>query len=253
MIRAIRVLVIAIAVVVAAGILVSCDSGSTPPLSKVFKAPPWTGAEHYTYDLRDQGDQLTGSCELKTTPESQPGQTLLEQLCGNGKGDRDDRHALVAADTLIPQSSGRTIYGIDKNRTTTFTTTYDFPKVTFHADEDGKTHDTTRDLPQPTTESPDPGYYDDESLFWVVRGVPLEKNWQGSYDDVNASLGSIFATTVKVESTEDIKVPAGDFTAWRVRVETNDNTNYFWVDQAAPHAVIQANIDNVTYKLTAAN
>jgi hypothetical protein len=231
--------------------LAACDSGSDPPLSKVFKTAPWQNPETYSYELRDQGDKVTGTCDLKTTPNSQPGQTFLEHLCGNGKGDRDDRNATVDAQTLLPVTAKRTIFGIDQNSTATFTSTYTYPTVGLHADENGKTHDTTRDLPKASSDSPDPGYYDDESLFWVVRGVPLEKNWEGSYDDINASLGTVFSTTVKVESTETLKVPAGTYTAWRVRVETNDDTNYFWVDQASPHEIVQATISDVTYKLTA--
>ena len=242
-----------ILVVVALTLLLAaaCDSGSDPPLSKVFKASPWTGQETYSYELLDQGNNLTGTCDLKTTPEIQPGQTFLEQLCGNGKGDRDDRHATVDSKTLLPITTMRTIFDVKNNKTTTFTTTYSYPTVSLHADENGKTHDTTRDLPKPSSDSPDPGYYDDESLFWVVRGVPLEKDWQGSYDDINASLGSVFSTTIKVESTEKLKVPAGEYTAWRVRVETNDDTNYFWIDEAAPHEVVQVAFADVTYKLTA--
>jgi hypothetical protein len=230
--------------------LAACGDSSDPPLSKVFKAAPWTASEIYSYDLRDQGNKLTGTCDLKTTPNAEPGQTLLEHLCGNGKGDRDDRSATVDAQTLLPTTTKRTIFGIDKSSTATFTSTYTYPKVALHADENGKTHDTVRDLPKASSDSPDPGYYDDESLFWVVRGVPLEKNWQGSYDDINASLGTVFSTTVKVESIEKITVPAGDFDAWRIRVETNDDTNYFWVDQAPPHEIVQATISDVTYKFT---
>jgi hypothetical protein len=83
--------------------------------------------------------------------------------------------------------------------------------------------------------------------------VPLEKGWEGAYDDVNASNGRIFSATIRVEATESVEVPAGKFTAWKIRLDTNSVTQYFWVDAAAPHAVVQAAIESITYKLTPAS
>jgi hypothetical protein len=231
----------------------ACSSDADLPSTRVFKAPPWQGAERYTYDLRDQGDKLNGTCELKTTPEKAPGQTFLEHLCGTPDGDRDDRNVTVDSQTLTPTGGSRTIFDAGKNKTTTFTSVYTPPSVTFKADEAGKVHNTERDLPKATKDSPDPGYYDDESLFWVIRGVPLEKGWEGAYDDVNASNGRIFSATIRVEATESVEVPAGKFTAWKIRLDTNSVTQYFWVDAAAPHAVVQAAIESITYKLTPAS
>jgi hypothetical protein len=230
-----------------------CSDDSTLASTKVFKGPPWQAAERFTYDLRDQGNKLNGTCELKTTPNKEPGKTLLEHLCGNPDGDRDDRNVTVDAQTLTPFGGSRAIVDAGKKTTTTFTSTYNPPKVNFKADENGNVHNTERDLPAPTKDSPDPGYYDDESLFWVIRGVPLEKGWQGAYSDVNASNGQIFMATITVENTESVTVPAGKFNAWKIRLETNSVTQFFWVDTAAPHAVVQAAIESITYKLTAAS
>lgn len=245
----VRLVVLFCAVTAVVVVAASCDDGNDPPLSKVFVAPPWQGPEDLSYNLTQSGDQY-GTCELKTTPGAPGSPTLLEHLCGNGKGDTDRRSATVDGQTLEPASSNRTLYQIARNSTTTFQSTYSYPTVNFHADENGQTHDTTRNLPKPTAESPAPGYYDDESLFWVVRGLPLEKDWTGAYTDVNASLGQVFETTLKVEPTETVKVPAGTFTAWKIRVEANDSVNYFWVDEAAPHRVVQADLDDIEYQLT---
>jgi hypothetical protein len=236
-----------------AAALAACGSDAEPTVIKVFKAPPWTAAEHYSYDLRDAGDKLNGTCELKTTPDKEPGKTFLEHLCGNQDGDRDDRGVLVDAQTLAPITGSRTIYDVKKNKRTVFTSSYEPPVVKLKADENGDVHTTERDVPTPTKDSPDPGYYDDESLFWVVRGVPLEKGWEGAYKDVNASNGRIFTATVKVEKSEKVDVPAGSFTAWKIRLQTESITQYFWVDTNAPHAIIKASIEAITYKLTSTN
>ena len=43
---------------------------------------------------------------------------------------------------------------------------------------------TSRDLPEPTEEWPTPGWYDDESLFWLVRGVELREDYEDHYTHV---------------------------------------------------------------------
>lgn len=233
----------------------SACTSSAPVISKVFKEPPWTGNEKLSYDLIDESGTLYGNCELQTKPNTpEQGKTELDHLCGSGGPERDDRKAIVDAKTLRPYTASRTISNSDKKTSTSFTSTYDDAahKVHMKSDENGKVRETDRDLPQPDSQSPDPGYYDDESLFWVVRGIPLTNGFSGSYKDVNASNGQVFTATLRVEGKESVKVPAGTFSAWKVRLDTQSITQYFWVDEAPPHVIVRARIERVTYELTAA-
>jgi uncharacterized protein DUF3108 len=227
-------------------------SGSTPQLSHVFVAPPWQGAESYNYNLLDQGNNLTGTCVLKTVPGPAAGQTQLEYPCGNGSGDTDNRLVIVDAKTLTPVSSTRTTYDKKKNSTTTVTSEYSDGKVELKFNDNGTLHSVTRQLPGPTKDSPDPGYYDDAALFWVVRGIPLQKGWQGAYTDINASAsgGQVFTAALKVEATGTLTVPAGTFQAYRIQVETNSITQHFWVNAAAPHQVLRAQIEDTVFELS---
>src|SRR5258707_548537 len=54
-------------------LLAACDDGSDPSLSKPFNKPPWTGAETLGYNLVEQDGRVAGTCQLKTTPEAEPG------------------------------------------------------------------------------------------------------------------------------------------------------------------------------------
>lgn len=239
-----------VALPVCALLAVAC-SGSNPQLSHVFKAPPWAGPETYTYTLVDQGNNQTGTCVLNTKPGFPPGETTLEYLCNDPKGDRDDRTVVANSQTLVPLSSSRTIFNKSANTRTVVATEYSGTKVQLKFNDNGTIHTVSRDLPKPTNESPDPGYYSDEAIFWVVRGIPLQKGYQGAYVDVNASAsgGQTFTATIKVETAEQVKVPAGTFQAWRVRLETDSITQYFWVNEAAPHQVIQAQIEATKFQL----
>ena len=53
-----------------------------------------------------------------------------------------------------------------------------------------------------------------------------------------------------MEKQEEVKEPAGTFQAWRVRFEREDTVYFVWVDVAAPHRVVQAQIEDVKYELS---
>lgn len=228
----------------------ACGGGDDAIISRVFEAPPWTGAERLSYNLVQRGGHVYGTCSVETIPQSGSGQTELKLLCTDGAGHHDDRSATVDSQTLRPFSATRVISDDAKGKRTSFTSQYEADIVRLEANVDGKVNKTERDLPQPTDKSPEPGYYDDESLLWVVRGIPLRTGWEGAYKDVNAGNGRIFTVAVKVEGPERVTVPAGGFNTWRVRIRTNSVTQYFWIDDAAPHRIVRARIERLTYELT---
>lgn len=232
-------------------LLATACGGDSAALSQVFRTAPWQGTEQLHYNLVDEGGKVYGRCVLETRPEIAPGKAQLNHLCGGDGPERDDRSAIVDAASLRPDSASRTISDPSKNSRTTFTSRYEVSSVHFKVDENGKVRETDRDLPKATKASPEPGYYDDESLFWLMRGLPLEKGFEGSYADVNASNGQVVTASIRVEERETVKVPAGTFKAWRVRLQTSSVTQLFWIDEAAPHPVVQARIERLTYQLTA--
>jgi len=243
----------------AAGIVlatVGCGSGGEAPTSHIFQDPPWTGQERATYDLLDEGDRVDGICVLETTPSGDVVQ--MRRLCedASGEGHRDDGLVEADAETLIPVRSERVLVNADSGKRTTFVGTYGETVATLayeRADIDSgvieEERSTDRDLPEPDEASPDPGYYDDESLFWLVRGIPLEEGWEGAYHNVNLGVGRIFVAEVLVDRRERAVVPAGEFDTWRIRVRTASVTQLVWIEVAAPHRMIKAEIERSTYVL----
>lgn len=228
----------------------ACSPDIHSPISHVFVAPAWTTTEHMTYNLVEQGGEVYGTCELRTNPGSEPGKSQLSFLCADAGGNRDDRSAITDATTLQPFSATRTITRAEDNRRTTFTSTYAENAVEITATVDGKQKRAQRELPRPTPSSPDPGYYDDESLLWLVRGIPLHDGYRGAYKDINAGTGQVFSVEVSVGGQESVYVPAGAFSAWRVRIHTSSVTQYFWVEVEAPHRVVRAHVEHLVYELT---
>ena len=226
----------------------ACGGSSQTRYDRVFQSPPWTGPESYQYNLLDQGGHLYGTCTLETKPNSEPGRTQLNRLCGNGPN-HDDGSVTADANTLEPMLSSRTISDDSKNRKTVYTATYEYPSVKLHSDDNGKTHDTVRALPQADSTSPNPGYYDDDSLLWLVRGIPLTKGFSGTYRNILSGNAQVTDVTVTVEKQERIQLPAGDFDTWNVRIDSGSVTQHIWVESAAPHRMVQASLESLTYQL----
>ncbi len=228
----------------------ACASNDERTLSKVFVRAPWIANETNEYNLVIENDELYGTCTLETKLKDDGTNTRLNRLCGDGEN-RDDGTALVDPATLRPIESQRSSQRKDKH--VSFTSTYhDETSVTFVSDENGKTRQTERELPKPDSNSPDPGYYDDESLLWLVRGIELREGYEGTYQNISAGTGQTFWVDLKVERQERIKVPAGEFTAWKVRISTGTVTQFAWVDVESPNRLVQARINgvqDVTYKL----
>ncbi len=232
----------------AAGLGVACGGDSGPESSRIFSAGPWQGAERHTYNLVQRGGDIYGQCALETVPEG--GRLRLRRLCNDGRNS-DDGEAEVQAATLQPVSSTRVIVNADSGKTTTIQSTYEQAKVRFSLEVEGKTTETERDLPQAgDDDSLEPGWYDDESLLWLVRGMPLRAGYEGGYHNVNASTGRVFKVEVRVEGREQVRVPAGTFDTWVVVVESQSISQKIWVEAVAPNRVVKARIERLTYELT---
>lgn len=224
------------------------------PAPAVFVEGAWTGQERLTYDLK-QRDYVYGRCVLETIPGAGEGQLELRELC-QGVADeqyRDDAVVVVDAETLQPISSSRTTQNTETGRVTSWSSDYTASEteVVFESITPTETHDATRDIPGPSDDVPDPVVYDDESLFWLVRGIPLLEGFAATYTNVNTSTVTVFNVDVSVEGRETVEVDAGTFDTWKIRIETSSNTNEVWVDAEAPHVVVKADIERFTYELTA--
>jgi hypothetical protein len=237
-------------------VLSSCAGSNDRTLSKVFVAPPWTGDERNVYDLIDEGGELYGTCVLETDVDAEPGKTRLSRLCANEPRYRDDGTVLVDSQTLVPFEAARVRTDAEKNERVAALSVYEPPIVKFTFDDKGKVRETERDLPEPTRTSPDPGYYDDESLLWLVRGMDLREGYEASYQNVNAGTGQTFRVDLKVEGQETVRVPAGEFSAWKIRVRTASVTQFVWVEAEGSHRLVKARIEgieDVIYELTGSN
>lgn len=252
----------AVAALALAGlVLAGCGSEPLETHPPIFEEAPWTGPERLHYNLV-QRDNLEGTCTLETEPGVSPGVTEVRRLCRDaGEGRYEDNgSALVDSATLRPISSLRVVLDLEEGDTRQFATRYVAEEgiVRFESKqfEEGGAEPTDsleaeRQLPEPTDDVPAPAFYDDEELLWLVRGIPLQEGYEGAFTNVNASTGRVFSAEVAVEEREEVEVPAGTFTAWKIRIVTSTVTQLIWIEEEAPHRVIRARIERLTYELAA--
>lgn len=230
----------------------ACAPDEPQPRAAIVASVPWTESETLRYDLVERGGEIYGRCVLTTDPEVSPGVTRLSHLCADTtEQQRDDRVTEVTSDTLTPLSAERTIRNLEKGTTTIYTSTYSGNEVQLSARVENNVNDTSRTLPEANEDVPNPTWYDDESLFWIMRSVPLQAGFEQTYTNLNAANGQVFDVRVSVEGQEEVTVTAGTFTAWRIRIQTDSVVQEFFVDAEAPHRVVYARIERINYELTA--
>ena len=247
------------AIALAGAMLIACGSEPIETYPSIVAEPPWTGPERLHYNLLER-DALEGTCVLETAPEVEPGVTEFRRSCRDAEEGRyeDNGSARVNSTTLRPISSLRVVLDREEGDSRHFATTYvpqehlvRFESKQYEAGEEEPSDSlsTKRELPAPIEGVPEPAWYDDEELLWLVRAIPLREGFEGSFTNVNASTGRVFGANVVVEGREGVEVPAGNFETWKIRVETSTITQLIWVEQDAPHRIVRARIERLTYEL----
>lgn len=234
--------------------LFACGSEEVGDTEKIFVAPVWTGSETFEYELYER--ELSGYCTYRTEPEGDVLRLITECTDAAGEGHRDDTTAVVDPQTLEPIEAKRVVIDTERETETIYAGTYEPPKhvvvsltsVDLTGKDEDETFEADRELPPATESAPKPGWYDETSLFWLIRGIPLEEGFKGRYANVNVGIGRIVGADVEVEGIEEVEVPAGTFRAYSIRVESSI-TNRFWVDVEAPHRVVKARLERTTFEL----
>jgi hypothetical protein len=227
---------------------VACSGSSDGSGDRIFESAPWTGDERFVYRVTDRGVDGEGRCEMFTFAEAEPGMTRLEEHCVAAYN--DDSVVEVDADDLDPRQSVRTIAQPDEDSIVTHSVFYEGTVATFVTDDGEKRRETQRDLPEPTEEHPDPGWYDDKSIFWLVRGLPLAEDYEAQYLHViNVGQPRILPVTVEVEDQETVETAVGTFETWRVKLERDNTVYLLWVAETEPKPVVKARIESVNYEI----
>lgn len=83
-------------------------------------------------------------------------------------------------------------------------------------------------------------YYDNDSSLFLWRTIRFEKGYEASYRSVLVNRGGDSqVVTLRVDRQEEITVPAGTFTTWRVMMRTDDVQQLIWFAVTPDHVMVQ--------------
>ncbi len=196
---------------------------------------PWRDGETTNYLLRDSksGKEL-GKAVLSVGSDS-AGTKLTQK--STSATNTDTAAVIVDARTLKPKSSVRTIEFA--NDTEEVTTTYtDDGAIIKQGDK------------QSGLAVPEHAYDNDTSLF-LWRTLAFAEGYEARYVTIITNRRSRQTVEIKVVGKEEVSVPAGKFTAWRLEVTAANAKQTAWIADTPARPLVRYDNDRgVLFEMT---
>lgn len=201
---------------------------------------PWEAREEAHYRLLDGGDEI-GTGVL--TIEGSDGVTTFTQRF-ESKDFSDEVIARADSASLEPVSVTRRIEGPEGPRR--WDVVYDDGGVTVEQSSD---EDERRDELSTPANS-----YDSWTDVFLWRTIAFDLDYDAAYTDVlTAALAKpeIISQNVTVKGRGTITVPAGEFDAWRVVIESSGGSQEAWYGESGTHPLLRYDNGDLVFELTA--
>jgi hypothetical protein len=205
--------------------MAACGGGSSIPTSDVVSNVPWRGSESAVYVLKN-GSNVIGRTTLGVSGSG--GNVELTQSFAN---DTASDVSTVVADgqSLKPVSATRKIKNARDERELQVTYSKDGALI-----KDGDK--------QSGMSVPDHAYDNDASLF-LWRTLDLKDGYQARYVTMITNRRTRQDVTLKVRGKETVKVPAGEFTAWRLEISADDANQVAWIADTPARPLVKYDND----------
>jgi hypothetical protein len=224
-----------------------CGDDSAPPASgPIVREIPWEVPESARYRLLD-GDDEIGTAVIEV--EIQPGKaTGVASNLFRQRFEFPDREitdeALVFADgeTLAPESVGRAVTGPEGTRE--WKATYDDGQVVVEQrDEDDERTDS---LAVPLAS------YDTWTDLFLWRTLDFQEGFEVKYLGVvtaEFAKPDVITIELKVTGLEEVEVPAGTFSAWRLEIRSGGRTQKAWVADNDERTLVRYDNTELVFEL----
>jgi hypothetical protein len=213
-------------VLVALALLASA-CGSTPtPMPAAKLAVPWGTGDHAEYSVT-VGGQTVASLALTTAPGTGGGYVFTTETTAGAV--KDVSNARVD-DNLKPIAVTREVTGAGASDFTLMTV-YSNGKLSIEAKTAQGTKATTIDVPADSWDN-------DQSLF-TIRALPLTENYTTTFTIVVGATASVAKTQLAVLGKEQVDVPVGSFSTYKVEMSIDQTKIYAWYDANSPHHLIK--------------
>ncbi|HVP05263.1 MAG TPA: DUF3108 domain-containing protein [Dehalococcoidia bacterium] len=241
MIRRLAPLVLLAALILA----VACSGSEDVTSTDIVSAVPWGGPETAHYRVLDSKDTEVGTLEL-SIDNGATGELLFHQYFDfPGKGFTNDAKVTVDKTTLLPKTSAFKIVGPQGNFECT--ATYDNGQFKAHrVGEDGERDDTVT-IPRLA--------YDSWGDLFVWRTIDFRTGYDVEYTDVlscTLAKADRIPVKLKLDEQEQVSVPAGDFQAWHLKIDSGGSTQDAWYTTDARHTLVRYDNGESTFELTEA-
>jgi hypothetical protein len=189
---------------------------------------PWGPDESLEYVLRERGREVAGGT-LSVRVEG--AQTRLSQRYASG-ANRDEIDVLVDSTTLKPISSRRVITEANDEETLEVTYTEEGALIRQGERQSGLS-------------VPEHAYDNDSSLF-LWRTIDFREGYEARYITIITNRRSRQTIELKVTGKEEVTVPAGTFTAWRVEIEGANANQVAWYADTPARTLVKYDNDRGT-------
>jgi tRNA splicing ligase len=214
-----------ILVMLALALVVGCGASAPTPTPAAKLVVPWGAGDRAEYTIEMDGKTL-GALVFTTQRKDDGYVVMTETSAGEVK---DVSNVRVDKD-LKPIGNTRQITGAGK-ADFTLMTVYDKGKLTIQA----KTADGDKSA---TIDAPADSWDNDQSLV-SIRALPLAEGYQFTYTNIVGASATALKTKITVLSKEQVTVPAGSFTAYKVEMDFGQGKNYAWYDVNPPHHIVK--------------
>ncbi len=244
------------ALVAAGALLVSagCATNDGPETQDIVTTIPWTAPERAHYDLTNRkrdDDMGEGTISIVRDGEH----LVMRQEFRDNDGNEDTTEVRVDPTTLKPQSGRREIIDAKDDRREVLETEYG----TLDDDSYGVRIKQLTYKPRTDTEPdnersnplrvPEHSYDNDTSLF-IWRTIPFADDYTVTYNAIIANRRAKRPVTLHVMGQERVETPAGQFDAWHLRIEAEQQSHDAWFATTDDHTLLVYDNDRQVFLYT---
>jgi hypothetical protein len=208
-------------------LLIACSGASKVPASDVVSTVPWRSSESAVYVLKQTNSgEVVGRTTLSVS--SSGSNVELKQSFANDTAS-DVSTVMADPQTLKPVSGTRAIKNPKDERELQVTYSKEGALI-----KDGDK--------QSGISVPEHAYDNDTSLF-LWRTLDFKEGYEARYVTVITNRRTKQDVTLKVRRKETVRVPAGEFTAWRLEISAEDANQVAWIADTPARTLVRYDND----------
>lgn len=206
-------------------LLSACGTPEVQPL--LFDPPPWDDNEVSIYAITDVNGEYAGTARYDITQEGE-GWTVRREIVAHG--DTELVTVTTSSPTLRPATAD--LVRTNARGTESVKTTYSGSQVDMELT-------TVQDVTTYQREQIPSDARDQRTVLMMVRLLPLEAQYAVRFNSYLPVADLLDRVTLTVRGRDEVTVPAGTFSAWRVRLDTGDSEVDAWIGVEPPHPLVK--------------